>query len=361
MEKRKTFLINFAYFALLLLLIFAALKYVLPAIAPFAIAFVIAWVLQRPIRLLKKLHLPAKPMAVLVVLLFYGVVGALLALIGIKAAGGIVTFSNNLPHLYEAHLLPFFTEVLQNIEAALMNLDPSLVAELDTLGTQMIQSLGQLIRTLSVTAVGLVTSTAAAIPGLFVKLVLMIISTFFIAIDYDRLTGFCLRQLSAHSREVFFQIKEYVAGTLWVCIRSYFIIMLLTFAELSLGLFIAKLQHAVLIAALIAIFDILPVLGTGGIMIPWMVLTALQGNFSLSLTLLAIYVIITVIRNIVEPKIVGSQLGLHPVVTLCSMFVGAQVFGLFGLFGLPILLSLLLYLDRHGVIRLPLRFGTTSQ
>ena len=361
MEKRKAFLINFAYFALLLLFIFAALKYALPAIAPFAIAFVIAWVLQRPIRLLRKLHLPAKPMAVLVVLLFYGVVGALIALIGIKTASGIVTFSNNLPHLYEVHLLPFFTEILQNVESALVALDPALVAALDTLGTQMLQSLGQLIRTLSVTVVAFVTSTATALPGLFIKLVLMVISTFFIAIDYDRLTGFCLRQLNDHSRTVFFQIKEYVAGTLWVCIRSYFIIMLLTFVELSIGLSIAKLQHAILIAALIAVFDILPVLGTGGIMIPWIVLAALRGTFSLSLTLLAIYVIITVIRNIVEPKIVGSQLGLHPVVTLCSMFVGAQVFGIFGLFGLPILLSLLLYLDRHGVIHLPLHFGTESK
>ena len=72
----------------------------------------------------------------------------------------------------------------------------------------------------------------------------------------------------------------------------------------------------------------------------------------LALSLLAIYLVITIIRNIIEPKIVGSQLGLHPVVTLCSMFVGAQLLGVVGMFGFPILLSLLRYLNDHEVIHI---------
>ena len=137
-----------------------------------------------------------------------------------------------------------------------------------------------------------------------------------------------------------------------MCIRSYALIMSITFVELSIGLTLAGIKHPVLVAFIIALFDILPVLGTGGIMIPWTILTAIQGNGPMALKMLAIYVVITVIRNIIEPKIVGSQLGLHPVVTLCSMFVGAQVFGVIGLFGFPIGLSLLRYLNDHGVIRL---------
>ena len=128
--------------------------------------------------------------------------------------------------------------------------------------------------------------------------------------------------------------------------------MTITFIELSIGLTLIDINHAVLVAFIIALFDILPVLGTGGIMIPWTMLTALQGNYTIALGLLVIYVVITIIRNIIEPKIVGSQLGLHPVVTLCSMFVGAQLLGVIGLFGFPIALSLLRYLNDHGVIKL---------
>lgn len=166
------------------------------------------------------------------------------------------------------------------------------------------------------------------------------------------MTGFCLRQMSAGTKTVFLQIKEYIAGTLWVCVRSYALIMSITFVELSIGLTLIRIDHAILVAFVIAIFDILPVLGTGGIMIPWAILTAIQGNYPLALGLLVVYLVITVIRNIIEPKIVGSQLGLHPVVTLCSMFVGAQLFGVIGLFGFPIGLSLLRYLNDHGVVRL---------
>ena len=108
----------------------------------------------------------------------------------------------------------------------------------------------------------------------------------------------------------------------------------------------------ILVALLIAIFDILPVLGTGGIMIPWVILSALGGDLPHAFALLVLYVIITVIRNIIEPRIVGAQIGLHPVLTLMSMFVGNHLFGIVGLFGLPILLSLLRYLNDNGTISL---------
>lgn len=93
-------------------------------------------------------------------------------------------------------------------------------------------------------------------------------------------------------------------------------------------------------------------LGTGGIIIPWAVISLIQGNIFLGCGLLILYIAITIIRNIVEPKIVGSQLGLHPVVTLASMFVGLQVFGGLGLFGMPITLSLLKHLNDNGTIHI---------
>ena len=143
-----------------------------------------------------------------------------------------------------------------------------------------------------------------------------------------------------------------MTGTLFVCIRSYAIIMSITFVELSIGLSIIGVDNAIVIALLIAIFDILPVLGTGGIMIPWAVITAIQGDYSMAIALFAVYIVVTIIRNIIEPKIVGSQLGLHPVATLASLFVGAQLFGAVGLFGFPIGLSLLRYLNEQGTLKI---------
>ena len=127
--------------------------------------------------------------------------------------------------------------------------------------------------------------------------------------------------------------------------------MTITFVELAVGLTVIGVENSVLIAFLIALFDILPVLGTGGIMIPWTILTALQGDYALALGLLLVYLFVTVVRNILEPKIVGGQIGVHPVVTLAGMFVGAQLFGVLGLFGFPIGLSLLRHLNESGAIK----------
>lgn len=126
--------------------------------------------------------------------------------------------------------------------------------------------------------------------------------------------------------------------------------MTITFAELSLGLTVIGVKNYILIAFLISAFDILPVLGTGGIMIPWMAAAAPTGKYSLSLGLLIVYLIITVVRNIIEPQIVGSQIRLHPAVTLASMFAGVQQLGVVGLFGFPIGLSLIRHLNDNGTI-----------
>ena len=352
-EKRRSFIINFTYYLILAVLTAILVKYAVPRLAPFVLGFVIAYILRRPTRLITRtLHLPYKPVALLIVLLFYGTIGLLLVLLSLKAIAAIGALMNLLPHIYAEHFVPIVTEVFSNVEGLAYQMDTSLFSLISGFETQLLQYLGNLVSTLSGWAVSTASSFAKAIPSLFIKLVLLIISTFFIAADYDTLTGFCKRQLSEKAHAIGHQIKEYVIGTLFVCIRSYLIIMSLTFVELSIALSILDLKHPFLIAGIVAIFDILPVLGTGGIMIPWAIISLLQGDLSLALALLLVYVVITVIRNIVEPKIVGSQLGLHPVVTLASMFAGAQLLGVVGLFGFPIALSLLRYLNDNGTIRL---------
>lgn len=350
-EKRRNFLVNFAYFGVITFIVVALVRYAMPMLAPFVIAFVIAYLLRPLIKLLRnKLGLRGKLAPVLSVALFYGIIGTLISWLGVEAVTGVIDLVKLMPTLYDTHVLPFMMDVMSNLQRIFAELDPAVVGVLNNLGNQLISSLGQMISNISVAAMGFASGFASSLPGLFIKLVLMIISTFFIASDYEVLRDFCLRQLSPKAKETAMQIKEYVVGTLLVCIRSYAIIMSITFVELSIGLGIVGIKHAVLTAFCISVFDILPVLGTGGIMIPWVVLTLIQGNIVRALGLLAVYVVITIIRNIIEPKIVGSQLGLHPVVTLASMFAGAQLLGVVGLFGFPIGLSLLRYLNDHGVI-----------
>lgn len=352
-EKRKAFLVNFAYFAVIIALAVLLVGGVIPMATPFVIGFLVAYLLQRPVRFLKrKLPLPHKLIALLAVLVFYATFGVLISILGVRLVSVGIGLVSNMPHIYEVHILPALTSILLALEELFLEMDASVVTIMNDIGTEFIKLVGQMVSSISAKAVALVYGISAALPGMFVELVLMIISSIFITMDWDTLTGFCLRQMNDKTKEVFLQIKEYIVGTLWVCIRSYALIMSITFIELSILLTLVGIKHSVIVALCIACFDILPVLGTGGIMIPWAVITLLQGKIFLGVKLLGVYVIVTVVRNIIEPKIVGSQLGLHPVVTLCSMFVGVQLFGVIGLFGFPIGLSLLRYLNDHGVIHI---------
>lgn len=352
-EKRKTFLINFAYFAVIIALVAAFVGGVIPMITPFVIGFFVAYILQRPVKALEqKLPLPRQGIAILMVLVFYAMAGVIMTLLGVRLISVGLSVFASMPHMYEVHILPILNAILIAIENLFLEMDASLVAIMNDVGNEFIKLVGQMVSSLSAKALVVIYGVSSALPGAFVKLVLMLISSVFLTMDWDRLTGFCLRQLNDKSKELFFQIKEYLIGTLWVCVRSYALIMSITFVEMSILLTFVGIKHPVIVALCIACFDILPVLGTGGIMIPWAVIVLLQGNVVLGLKLLGVYVIVTVVRNILEPKIVGSQLGLHPVVTLCSMFVGVQVYGVVGLFGFPIGLSLLRHLNDSGVIRI---------
>ena len=352
-EKRKRLIVNTAYGAVIFSLVYVAVQYGLKLIMPFLLGFIIAAGLRRPALWISgKWKLPVKPVALALAAVFYCTAGLLAAFAGLKLLSALVDLLPKLPELYTNTVEPTLAGAFAVIEDEISRMDPELMKELQTLFNQFNQSVGEMITGMSVQALGAISASATSLPGLFIKALLMIISTFFIAADYDLLAGFAARQFTGQTGRFRVRIRQYVVGTLFVCIRSYAIIMSITFFELSLGLSLIGIKNAVLIAFCIAVFDILPVLGTGGIMIPWVILEAVQGNLALAVKLLAVYLIITVVRNIIEPKIVGSQLGLHPVVTLSSMFVGAQLFGVVGLFGFPILLSLLKNLNDTGTIRL---------
>ena len=112
--------------------------------------------------------------------------------------------------------------------------------------------------------------------------------------------------------------------------------MLLTFAEIFIGLSILKVNYALLLAILIAVVDILPLIGTGTILIPWAIFSFITGNAGLGSGLLVLYGIVLIIRQLAEPKIVGSSIGLHPLATLAAVYLGIKFAGFIGIFIGPI-------------------------
>ncbi|MGB4659575.1 MAG: AI-2E family transporter, partial [Mobilitalea sp.] len=175
-----------------------------------------------------------------------------------------------------------------------------------------------------------------------------IISSLFFAIDSDKIESYIKMKFPNKINVIVIEAKAFAVNIGPKYVKGYFILMCVTFLELSLGLLLLKVKGSILLAALIAILDILPLIGTGGVVIPWIIISFINGNSSLALGLLVLYLIITIVRNILEPKIVGAQIGLHPLIMLISMFIGAKIFGFSGMIALPVGVVVLKHLYDNG-------------
>ena len=337
-QQKRDFLTNCIYWAVIMGAVYLAMEYLLPISVPFILGIGVAWMVLRLSELLRCRH---RLLRIGLTVLIYGIIGLLITLMAARGVNGIGRIIKWLPEVYELKLLPFATRCYEWVMQTLKHLDPTVTNVLEMLLESLLSSLKNLISTLSGAAVNLLSGLATGIPDLILSLLAMIFSTVFVVSDYERISAFAARHTPVPVKKVLTNIRIYLTDTLFVVIRSYLLIMLLTFTELSILFTLFGIESAVLKASIIALLDIMPILGTGGIMIPWAIISLVTGYTGLGLQLLLIYIIVTVVRNYVEPKIVGAQLGLHPIITLVSMFIGLRLFGFLGLFGLPVGISFL--------------------
>lgn len=335
-KQKLDFLINVAYWAFVLLVVYLAFKYVFPITIPFLLGFGVAYLV---VKISKRIKWNQKLVRILFILLLYATVGVLISLIVLKGFAALNNGVTKVPTFYEKQIAPLIKNLYDRIIIGVGELEPEIKSTVQMLADNLLSAVKNLFGTLSETIISFVSGIVKGVPSLFLSILAMIISTFFFALDYEKMEAFMRKYLVGKWRERWVSVKYYFTNTLLVVVRSYAIIMLLTFTELSVLFFVLGFKNGTIIAAIIAVFDIMPILGSGGIIIPWAVLSLVFGNIVQGIKLIAIYAVITVVRNYVEPKIVGAQLGIHPIITLVSMFIGLRLFGFFGLFGMPVAIS----------------------
>ncbi len=338
-EARKRFIINVLYFALAAALLYAGVKYALGWILPFIIGLLVALLLKPVMKLLARwLKIPQKVSAIVLVLLFYAVVGFLIFLIGAKIVLMIQDLFNSLPNMYTQYLAPQIASLIDKFKALTERLDPSIAQMLQNTASSFTNSTGSLVSGLSTKVLGYLSSTVISLPGVILFIVFSIVSSVFFALDYKRITTYVSGVLPEKMLARMHTLKAMASDLSGKYVRSYAILISVTFAELSVGLLITGVKNAIALAAIIAFIDLLPVLGTGAVLIPWALVELILGNYGMTVGLAIIYVVIIVVRNILEPRIVGKQIGVHPLAMLISMYVGLKIFGFIGIFVLPICL-----------------------
>lgn len=340
-EKKKKFILNALFYGIILVLIWAGWKFLLPPLIPFIIAFAVAALIQIPVRKIGVTGRKKRFVSILFCVLFYSALFILAVFAGTRLLEGGLKLVEAAPAIYNNEIVPAIEAVSDWMENAMTSANAELAHNIEEVVQQFTQNLGSTISEISLQIVQSVSTGAVGIPGMVIRVIVTIVSTVFLAADYDGILGFIKSVLPGKQVQRVSRGKEYMKRILLIYLRSYTLLFLLTFFELSVGLSILGIPYPILIGLGIAVFDILPVLGTGGILIPWAVILFILKNTGLAVGILVLYLFISVVRNMLEPKLVGKQIGLHPLATLIAMFVGLQIFGVAGMIAFPLGLTLL--------------------
>lgn len=377
-EKRKRTLINVAYFAMIIAIMMLVLRYAVGICLPFMIALVIAALLQKPKNfLVRKTPLKKGAASGICVLLSIVIIISLVVLIGVRVSSEIRGFIDYLMIQFQdldkvvdnienwiLNLIGSMPEFLrktlnENVSQLFVQIRESISGESDQLANQITSGIGGSFSLSWITTpISGVISTAKQLPSIFVSVIISLVACCFMTSEFPEIVSFVKMQFPEHRRKDLSRAKVILKSSLGKMAKAYAIIVFITFIEMSVGLTILRLigvfdsSYIIIIAAATAIVDILPVLGTGTVIIPWALYSFIMGNIGMGIGLLVIYAAISVIRQIIEPKLVAGQLGLSPIVTIAALYFGLKLFGVVGMFALPLLIIMLKLLNDEGIIKL---------
>jgi sporulation integral membrane protein YtvI len=184
-------------------------------------------------------------------------------------------------------------------------------------------------------------SVLKAIPSWLLFMIVLLIAAYYFSSDGDSVGRGLSSVLPTKWQAKLPVIKEKFKKTVTGYIKAYFLLMLLTFFEMLVGLTVLGVEYAFIMAIVISIVDVLPILGTGAVLVPWAIFACLTSNTPLGVGLLILYAVTLVIRQIAEPRIVGSTLGVHPLATLASVYIGLRLVGFVGIFIGPMVAMLI--------------------
>lgn len=360
-QKRRTFIINFIYVAIFVGLYYFTVKFAFGYIFPFLFAAAISVFLQKPIQAItKKLHIKAHSavsiiLVLLIVVLILGTATGLLFALGSELKEFFTYMFSNISSLSELidaaekFVMDLLTRLPKGVGDALGGY---VVNFFDKIGTQ---SMGIDMSVLSAPISG-AWHVVKGIPSLFLTLLVTVVSCVFMTADYEIIKKMILDFCRVENREKIINTKRTITKGVSKLFKAYATLMIITFTEMFIGLSFMKLigvykgGYIAIIAFVTCIVDIIPVLGTGTVLVPWAIYNFVTGNVGLGIGLVVLYAVITVLRQIIEPKLVASQVGLPAIVTIAAMFIGAKVFGAFGIIILPLTVIVLKLMYDEGVI-----------
>lgn len=350
-EKQRAFLVRTAYWAVWAVLLWLGVRYLLRWLLPFLLALALAAAVEPVIAWCRRrMGLKRGFTAAVVTIAVTGAILALAAVIVWQLIRQAAELLGQLPGLLAG--LPGMTEDLrQRLEdfcAACPQGLRSWLEEVPALLGTLAAGVAQRASGACITAAA---ALAAALPGVFLFCGTTALAVFFTAGSYPRVMAFFRRQLG-HRLDRARGVKANLLSTLGKWCRAQAILLGVTFCQLLAGFLLMGQRYALLLAAVTALVDALPVFGTGTVLLPWAAVCLLAGQAPRAVALAALYAVISAVRSLLEPKVMAAQAGLPPLASLAAMYAGFRALGVAGMILLPMALLFVKQLHDEGYVGL---------
>ena len=306
---------------------------------PFLIAFVISLIIEPAVRyLMRKMNLTRKMSAIIIFIIFFSI------LIGMIAWGivSLISESTNLLQALNIYIDKAYTqvqEIIGKLEINKISFSNNVLNIMDNASREILLKISTWLTSFLTNLINVITS----IPTISIYTIITILALYFICTDKIYILDFMEQRFPKKwVQKVLTHIKE-ISRSLGGYLKAEAILILVSFFISVIGLYLFKfigmnIQYPLLIALGIGFVDALPILGSGSVMVPWAVISSLNGDIRLGIAIIILWIIMSLIRQLLEPRIVSGKIGIHPIFTLIAMYTGFKIIGVMGMLLGPIVL-----------------------
>lgn len=337
--------IRAAIFVGLLLVVFLAGPPLLPLCMPFLLALFFTWLTEPLLRFFHtRCKLPRGVGAILLILLLTGALGGVVAALVWRGWTELSALLENWEDLWYTFQHGYF-QLSHTMDKWLAYLPQQTQETIWGLSDRLLAWLEELVYSLAPRT----TSAVRSISSFVLAFLFFLIAWFFTAADYPHLRQLAHQRLPASVRRIAHQGKSAFGAAFGGYVKAEVLVSLGVMGILLVGFLLMGQPYWVLLAVVLGILDFIPIIGSGTVMVPWGIALLALGHWERGLAMLAVWGVVCLFRRMVEPKIVGDQTGLHPLLSLFAIYVGMKIGGVLAMILAPVLLLMLRNLWRAGM------------
>ena len=328
----------------------------LSLLSPFVLALIFAWMLNPGVRWIqRKTGISRKAVSLVLVILVFAVIGGVLFGLGWIAVEQVRSLFDNQQSVLD-DLLDGIVRVVNSLEGWLTGLGGIVPKGVLTTSGDLINAIMDWVQELDLPGwltemAGQAPSMAANLSGFAVALVVFMMASYFITGDYPRLRFELTDRVPMVSRDFFRSVKNIFMSAFGGYIKSQLILSAGVFLILAVGFLFMGQPYGLLLAFALAVLDFIPIIGAGTVMVPWAVVDMVLGQYSEAAALMTVWGVIVLFRRFAEPKVLGDQTGLSPILSLVGIYLGMKAGGVLGMVVGPLLLLVCINLAKLGIFR----------